>query len=142
MGKFPKERIWQAIACLACVVVLWVRLGEFGASEFRGGRLTGLLFKAAGLGSLSFLLALPLTFFLRRAAATVALASTLLCFPLYLYVLMPGAYRWVFKGEYSVPLDRSFHWDNWAVIGVLSLLFVVTFSIRSYFQSPNGRVAG
>jgi len=132
MGKFPKENVWQAIACLACTVVLWLHLDDFGASEFSGGRLTGPLFRMADLGSLLFLLALLLTFFLRRIAATIALASTLLCFPFYLYVLMPGPYRRIFKGEYSVPLNQPFHWDNWAVVGVLSLLLVATLSLRSY----------
>jgi hypothetical protein len=90
MGKFQKEKTLQAIACLTCTVVLWFHLDDFGASEFSGGRLTGPLFKMADLGSVLFLLALLLTFFLRRTAATIALAATLLCFPFYLYVLMQG----------------------------------------------------
>jgi hypothetical protein len=129
--------MWQAIACLVCTGVLWVYLDDFGASEFIGGRLTGPLFKMAYLGSLLFLLALLLTFFLRRTAATIALVSTLLCFPFYLYVLMPGPYRWIFKGEYSVPLKQRFHWDNWAVVGVFSLLLVATFSLRSYSKAAS-----
>src|ERR1019366_292610 len=132
MRRFSKENIWQRIACLACTVVLWVHLEEYGASEFSGGRLTGPLFEMANHGSSLFLLALLLTFFLRRIAATIALAATLLCFPFYLYILMPGPYRWIFKGEYSVPLFRPFHWDNWAVVGVLSLLCVAVLSLRSY----------
>ena len=54
MGKLPKENVWQAIACLACTVVLWIHLDDFGASEFGGGWLTGPLFKMADLGSLFF----------------------------------------------------------------------------------------
>lgn len=121
MGKLQREKMLQAIACLTYTVVLWVHLDDFGASEFSGGRLTGPLFKMADLGSVLFLLALLLIFFLRRTAATIAFAATLLCLPFYLYVLMPGPYRWIFKGEYSVPLSRPFHWDNWAVVGVFSL---------------------
>jgi hypothetical protein len=132
MGKLPKENVWQAIACLVCTVVLWIHLDDFGASEFGGGWLTGPLFKMADLGSLFFLVALVLTFFLRRTGATIALAATLLCFPFYLYILMPGPYRWIFKGEYSAPLYRPFRWDNWAVVGILSLLFVAILSFRSY----------
>jgi hypothetical protein len=132
MGTFQKEKMLQAIACLTCTVVLWVHLDDFGASEFSGGRLTGPLFKMADLGSVLFLLAMLLTFFLQRTAATIALAATALCFPFYLYVLMPGPYRWIFKGEYSVPLHRPFHWDNWAAVGVFSLLFVAILSLRSY----------
>ncbi len=112
--------------------MLWVHLDDFGASEFRGGRLTGPLFKMAVLGSLLFLLALLRTFFLRRTAATIALAATLFCFPFYLYILMPGPYRWIFKGEYTIPLYQLFHWDNWAVVGVFSLLFATILSFRRY----------
>src|SRR6267378_439461 len=135
MGKIPKGKMWQAIACLACIVVLWINLDDLGASEFSGGRLTGPLFKMADLSFLLFLLALLLTFFLRRSAATIALAATLLCLPFYLYILMPGPYRWIFKGEYSVPLNEPFHWDNWAAVGVLSLLVVATLSVRSYSRA-------
>ena len=132
MRKFPKEDLWRAIACLACGVVSWIQSEDFGASEFSGGRLTGPLLKMAGLGSLLFLLALLLTFFFRRAAATIALAAVLLCFPFYSYVLMPGPYRWILKGEYSVPLDAPFHWDNRAVVGVFSLFCAAVLSLRSY----------
>jgi hypothetical protein len=135
MGKVPKGQMWQALACLVCTALLWIHLDDFGASEFSGGWLTGPLFKMAYLGSLLFLLSLVLTFFLRRTVATIALAATLLCFPFYLYILMPGPYRWIFKGEYSVPLNQPFHWDNWAVVGVLSLLLVVTLSLRSYSKA-------
>jgi hypothetical protein len=133
--NFPSKKWWQAIACLACTAVLWVHLDDFGATEFSGGRLTGPLFRLADLGSLLFLVALVLTFFLRRTAATIALAATLLCFPFYLYILMPGPYRLIFKGEYSVPLSGRFHWDSWAVVGVLSLLIVAILSLRSYSKT-------
>lgn len=132
MRNFLKEKAWQGLACLACIVVLWIRLDDFGASEFSAGRLTGPLLKMAHVGSLFFLAALVLTFFLRRTVATIALAAVLLCFPFYLYILMPGPYRWIFKGEYSVPLRHPFHWDTWAAAGVLSLLFVAVLSFRSY----------
>jgi hypothetical protein len=123
--------MWQAIASLACTVVLWIHLDDFGATEFIGGRLTGPLFTMAELSFLLFLLALLLTFFFRRTAATIALAAAVLCFPFYLYILMPGPYRWIFKGEDFAPLYRPFHWDNWAVVGVFSLLFVAILSLRS-----------
>jgi len=132
MGKFRKEKMWQSIACLTCTVVLWIHLDDFGASEFSGGWLTGPLFKMADHGSTLFLLALPLTFFFRRIAGTIALAAALLCLPFYLYILMPGPYHWIFKGEYSNPVSRPFYWNNWAVVGVCSLLFVAVLSLRSY----------
>lgn len=146
MRKIPKENLLWAIACLACGVVFWIHSDDFGASEFSGGRLTGPLLKMADLGSLLFLPALLLTFFLRRTAAIIALAAALLCFPFYSYVLLPGPYRWIFKGEYSVALDRPFHWDSWAAAGVLSLVCAAVLSLRSYstvqmdVQSNNGKL--
>jgi hypothetical protein len=132
MAKFLNQKTWQAIGYVACTIVIWIRLGDFGASEFRGGRLTGPLFSMAVLGSLFFLVAVVLTFFLRRVAATGGLAAVLLCLPFYLYILMPGQYRWIFKGEYSVPLRGPFHWDNWAVVGIFSLLLAAILSLHSY----------
>jgi hypothetical protein len=131
MEKLRQQKVWQAAAYLACVGVLWIRLDDFGASEFSGGRLTEKLFTMADLGTLLFLAALLLTVFFPRVAAVVALAATLLCLPLYLYILMPGPYRQIFKGEYSVPLQRPFVWDNWAVVGVLSLVVAACLSLDS-----------
>jgi len=110
----------------------WTHLDDFGASEFGGGRLTASLIKMADFASVLFAMALLLTFFRPRFAAAVVLPATLLCLPLYLYLLMPGLYRWILKGEYSVTIDRPFHWNNWAAVGILSLLFVVVLSFRTY----------
>jgi hypothetical protein len=132
MRKLSKEKAWQAVACLACTVVLWIHLDDFRASEFSGGWLTGPLLGMAELGSLFFVAALVVIFFLRRTSATIALVAVLLCFPLYLYILIPGLFRRISKGEYSVPLHRPFHWDTWAAVGVLSLLFVAVLSVRGY----------
>ena len=137
-----KEKMWHAIGCLACLVVLWAHLTDFGASEFGGGRLTAPLTTMAEISSLLFVMALLLTFFSPRFAAAVALAATLLCLPLYLYILMPGLYRWIFKGEYSVSFTRTFHWDNWAVIGIFSLLFVAIVSFRAYSRVQADVTAG
>jgi len=126
--------MWQAIACLTSNLVLWIYLDDLGASEFRGGWLTRPLFSMADLGSTLLLLALLLTLFLRRIAGTMALPGALLCLPLYLYFLMPGPYEWIFDGISSVP--SSFHpvfsWNNWAVVGVLSLFFAAFLSLRSF----------
>jgi hypothetical protein len=134
MRKPSKAKARQALACLACIVVLWVRVDDFGASEFSGGWLTGPLLRMADLGAVFFLVALVLIFFLRRAAAIIALVAALFCLPFYLYILMPGPYRSLFKGEYSVPLNRPFHWDTWAAVGVFSLLLVAILTLRSYFK--------
>jgi len=41
MATLNKQKVWQAIAFLTCVAVLWFHLDDFGASEFTGGWLTG-----------------------------------------------------------------------------------------------------
>jgi hypothetical protein len=135
MVKMSKQKVWQAIAFLTCTGVLWIHLDDFGASEFSGGRLTGKLFTMADLGALLFLLALLLTMFFPRVASTVAFVASLLCLPFYLYILMPGPYRQIFKGEYSVPLQRPFVWNNWAAIGVVSLLLAAILGVRSFFKA-------
>jgi len=53
----------------------------------------------ADLGSLLFLVALLMTMFFPRVAAAIALVAALLCLPFYLYILMSGPYRQIFKGE-------------------------------------------
>jgi hypothetical protein len=115
--------------------VLWIRWDAFGASEFSGGRITGKLFTMADLGSLRFLVALLLTIFFPQVTAAIALAATL-CLPFYLYILMPGPYRQIFKGEYSVPLRRPFVWNNWAVVGVLNLVIAAFLSLHRLSKGP------
>jgi hypothetical protein len=131
MEKLSKKQVWQAAAYLACAGVLWIRLDGFGASEFSGGRITGELFTIADLGSLLFIVALLVTIYFPRVAAAIALAATVLGLPVYLYIVMPGPYRQIFKGEYSVPLQRPFVWNNWAVVGVLSLVIAAFLSLQS-----------
>src|SRR6266568_196705 len=132
MAKFGKQQLWQAISCLLCIAVAWVRLDDLGAPEFSGGWLTGPLFTMADDGSVLFILAIVLTFFYRRIAAVIALMASLLCLPLYLYFIAPGAFRRVFKGEYSVPLRANFVWNSWAIAGIASLLLAIFFCLRSF----------
>ncbi len=122
--------MWQVVAFLACAGVLWIHLGDFGASEFSGGGLTGKILTLANVGAVLFLSALVLTIFVPRAGAIVALMAIVLCLPFYLYVVMPGPYRRIFQGEYSVPLIRGFVWNTWAVAGIVTLTFAAAFSIR------------
>lgn len=140
MKKLNRQKVWQAAACLACASVLWIHLNDFGASEFRGGRLTGKLLTMADAACLLFLAASLLTIFFPRVAAVVALTGTLLSLPSYLYILAPGPYRHIFKGEYSVPLQRPFVWNNWAAVGVLSLISAV-FEPSQSFQRALGTCA-
>jgi hypothetical protein len=82
-------------------------------------------------GSLLFVLALLLTFFYRRIAAATTLVACLLCLPLYLYFTAPGPFRWVFRGEYSVPLQVSFVSNKWAITGIVALAIAAYVGVRS-----------
>jgi Na+(H+)/acetate symporter ActP len=131
MAKFGKPELWQASSCLFCLAVAWARLDDLGSAELSGGRVTGPLFLMAESGSFLFLLAMILTLFYRRTAATMALTGTLLSLPLYLYFAAPGPFRRVFKGEYTVPLQTNFVWDSWAISGITSLLVAILVCLRS-----------
>jgi hypothetical protein len=64
MAKLSRQNAWQAIAFLVCASVLWIHLGDFGISEFRGGWLTGKILTMADIGALLFLSALVFHHFL------------------------------------------------------------------------------
>jgi hypothetical protein len=131
MAKFGNQELWQAGSCLLCIGVSWLQLGDLGASEFSGGRVTGPLLTTADIGSALIIPAIVLTFFYRRIAAAVALMAALLCLPLYLYFTAPGPFRSIFKGEYSVPPQANFVWNNWAIAGIASLIVGIVVCLRS-----------
>jgi len=88
----------------------------------------------ADISGLLFLMALLSTILFPRVAAAITFTATLLCLPFYLYILMPGPYRRIFRGEYSVPLQTAFVWDNWAVVGVLSLVTAASLSLHNLWK--------
>ena len=75
------------------------------------------------------MLALVLTFVRPRIAAALAIVASLLCLPLYLYFTVPGPFRRVFGGEYSVPLQANFVWDRSAILGVLAVTVAICICI-------------
>ena len=139
MQQLSKEKALQALGYFACLVVLWIRLDDYGASEFGGGWLTGPLFRMADGGGLLFLVAMPLTFFARRLAAVSALVAAFLCLPFYLYIVMPGPYRWIFKIQPHFMNDQAFYWNSWAFAGLISLMFAATLSLRAFSTIKAGK---
>ena len=80
MRKPVKQEIWQAFTCLLCVVVAWMRVDEFWASGFSGGRVTGPVLSIFDKGTLVFALAMILTFvYPRVAAASLSWALCSVC---------------------------------------------------------------
>ncbi len=130
--KVPAKSAWlQLISCFSCSIVLWVRLDSIGASEFRGGSLTGPLFEMADIAGFIFLVALLLTFLNPRFGGVLAIASCLLILPFYFYFVAPALFRRLFPGEYSVPLQTNFIWDSWAIAGIAIAAFTVMVCIST-----------
>jgi hypothetical protein len=112
MKEDMKQKLWQFATCLLCIILLWGYGSGLAGAEFSEGRVTGPLLHMNDVGTLLFVAGLVLTFFYRRIAAAVVLAAALLCLPLYLYFTAPVPFRWVFRGEYSVPAPASFVWTK------------------------------
>ncbi len=135
MAKFEKQELLQAGSCLLCLAVASLHLDSLGNSEFIGGWLTGPLFTIADYGTDLLIPAIVLTFFYPRITVVIALMGSLLYLPLNLYLIAPGLFRLIFKGEYSVPPRADFVWNNWAIAGIASLLLVILFCLRSLFAA-------
>jgi hypothetical protein len=131
MKRDGKLKLTQAAACFLCAVIVWRYGSGLEGTEFSGGWLTGPLLHMEDVGSILFVLALLLAFFYRRIAAAATLIACLLCLPLYLYFTIPGPFRWVFRGEYSVPLQANFFWSESNVTGIVALVFAACVGVRS-----------
>lgn len=90
-----------------CLAVAWPQVDAAGASEFIAGKLTGLALEMAEHGMVFIPLAVILTLFCRRIATAMAFLASLLCMPLYLYVLATGPYPRVFLGQYWSPTGST-----------------------------------
>lgn len=133
-----KQKYRQSVLCLICVLLnSWILLPVEG-TEFSGGTLTGKLVNLSNIGTTMLVAAVVVTFFLRRVSAFTAIAGCFLSLPLYLYSLAPGPFRKIFKGNYSVPVERNFYWNPWIVTGVILMLttiFIAIWSMRELKSS-------
>lgn len=124
------QKLLQIASFLLCVILAWKSQIAVEGTEFSGGWLTGSILSLSGLGSLLCLAAILLTFRTPRTGAVTGLIASILCLPLHLYFVAPGPYRWIFRGEYSVPLQANFAYDQWAILGILSILVAVFACVR------------
>src|SRR5476649_1482934 len=95
MKRPSKQQMWQALGCFLCVVVALLNADGIDG-EFGGGWLTGPLLTMAEVGTLLFLLSMIATLVYPRVAAVVALCSSFLCMPLYLFFVEPVLFNRVF----------------------------------------------
>ncbi len=133
MKKPEKQKLWMGVSCLICVLVVLQNIDGLEGTEFSGGWLTGPLLTMAEVGSLLFLLAMVATFVLPRVAAATAIVSSLLCVPLYLFFVAPVPFSRVFAPghEFKVYHSPGFHWDTWAIAGLLTVAFTTYFCLRA-----------
>lgn len=134
------KRIMQSVllaaGCLLGAVAAWKNLEDLSGTELYGGTVTGPVINVAAVGTVLLLLPVITTFVWPRAAAIGALAASALCLPLYVYRILPRVFRLVFPGLYKGPAEGTFIWHGWSITGVLSVVFVVCLSYRSFL--PHG----
>lgn len=128
-------KVAQGVGCALCIL-MW-RIGpHLDGSEFSGGWLTGRLLLFYNIGIVLFAVGLFLTALLRRVGAVTSLAASILCLPLYIYFVAPGTFRSAFsKATFDVPLQTSFHWNSWAVVGILITIMAGVVGARSMASS-------
>ena len=132
MKRPGTHQVALALICLVCVFVALQNTKGLDGPEFSGGWLTGPLLSMADIGMVLFLLAVGVAFVLPRVAAAMGLASSLLCLPLYLYLTAPVPFNRIFGfgHEFKVQPSGGFHWDRWAITGVLTLAVTTYICLR------------
>jgi hypothetical protein len=140
MKTSQKQTLLQASICLISVVLVFIELYILGPSEFSGGSVTGPLFKLAETGAVFSMIGFLLAFVFRRAAATLSLIASLLCLPLYLFLMFPAASRKIFRGGYSTRLGSMVIWDKWLILGLLALGTAIYIGYRNLIAANNGEL--
>lgn len=132
MKKPEKHQVWLAVSCLVCMIVALRNTNGLEGTEFSGGWLTGPLLSMIDIGTVLFVLALVAAFMYPRIAGAVGLTSSLLCLPLYLYLIapVPFAHIFAFGHPFKVQPSGGVHWDKWAIAGVLTLAVTTYVCLR------------
>jgi hypothetical protein len=102
-------------------------------SEFAGGRITGPVLDLGDAGLLLFGLSLLLLFWYPRVSAAIATVASLVISPLLLYIVVPGTFRRMFRGEWSIPLNSNFAWNPWAIFGIVAVSAALFVSVQSFY---------
>jgi hypothetical protein len=142
MKKPGTQQLCLALVCLVGVFVALRNSNGLDGTEFSGGWLTGPLLSMTDVGIVLFLPALLATFVSPRVAAGIALASSLLCLPLYLYFIAPVPFSQIFSfgHEFKVQPSAGLHWDRWAITGVLTLVATVYVCLSNFAAHNRGQI--
>jgi hypothetical protein len=142
MKKPGTQQLCLALVCLVGVFVALRNSNGLDGTEFSGGWLTGPLLSMTDVGVVLFLVALIVTFVSPRVAAAIALASSLLCLPLYLYFIAPVPFNRIFSfgHQFKVQPSAGLHWDRWAIAGVLTLAATVYVCLSNFVAHNRGQI--
>jgi|SRR5579859_905083 len=141
MKQRIKHNLPAAIVALICVLILDRYVTPLEASEFRGGKVTGILLYLCETGLVLFAIGFFLTFLWRRVAAVVGLLAAFLCLPVFLYEVFPGVFRRLFPGEWKVPLS-GFELDKLAIFGIVAISLALFLNLRILLRGPGPRTNG
>ncbi len=89
--------------------------------DFNGGAFTCPLLILNTFGCRLFATAMILSLIDRCLAAIGGLVASLLCFPLYFFLVAPGIFRYLFPDAFWRHSQTNFYWDKWAIGGILLL---------------------
>ena len=142
MSGIWRQKLLQPLACVGCVALWWPSPSrQLGGTEFSGGLITGPILNMFDTATLLFVMALVLNWLLPRVAAVLGLIACALRVPFYFFFIAPGPFRYVTdhltRAEWSVPLQSTFIWQNWAVLGIVMHGITAWICIRTVrvFQS-------
>ena len=142
MKRPGKYQLWLAVSCLICVIVALRNTNSLEGTEFSGGWLTGPLLSMIDVGTVLFLLALVVAFMYPRIAGAIGLAASLLCLPLYLYFIAPVSFSQIFGfgHEFKARPSGGFHWDRWAIVGMLTIAVTTHVCLRGFTVTGRAQI--
>lgn len=133
MKKPTKQQLCLSVSYLVSIIVAWYTTYDL-EGEFSGGWLTGPLLSSSDTGTLLFALAIVVTFLYPRIASAIAIVSSTLCLPLYLYLVAPIPFSRIFGlvHQFSVQPTVGLHWNTLAIAGIPALAIAIYFCLRTF----------
>jgi hypothetical protein len=140
MNTLTRKRLLQAAISLTCLVLVFREVEIAGPTEFSGGYITGSLFLLADFGWLLFALGLLVAIRYQRAASVVFFVASVLCFPMFSYIVFPGFFHKIIHAESSIPFESNFFWDMRSLLTMISLATSFYLSLRTLLPRKTSNV--
>ena len=115
-------------------------MSDFEGSELSGGVVTAVILRLYDL-SVGLLVVTVVACLCRRASigAVMAVVAALLAAPLYTYVLLPGIFRFIVPGEYSVAVVPMAHWDSGTATALVALVVTTSMALAALLRLAQER---